>query len=111
VDRAALEGFCAFLNCSIYIAGLERLRKEAEKQSIYAQSHADLHARFLAWFNSLPEVSRCRPFAMIEIEKALYTQGKYISPILLCEGWQRKRKWSSKSQYHRYWIPPCWSEG
>ena len=94
-----------------YIAGLERLRKEVEKQSIYAQPHSNLHARFLAWYNSLPEISRQRPFSMVEFEQALNTQGKYISPILLSEGWKRRRKWSSKSQYHRYWIPPCWSEG
>jgi hypothetical protein len=66
---------------------------------------ADLRARFLAWHNSLPEVSRCRPFSMLEIEQALKSQGRYLSPILLREGWQRKRKWNSKGQYHRYWLP------
>ena len=92
---------------SAYIAGLERLRYEAEKHYIYAQPHSNLHARFLAWYNSLPEISRCRPFAMLEIEQALNTQGKYISPILLSEGWQRKRKWNSIGQYPRYWLPKC----
>jgi hypothetical protein len=69
------------------------------------QSLPDLRTRFLAWHNSLPEVSKHRPFAMLEIEKALNTQGRFLSPILLSEGWKRKRKWNSKGQYHRYWVP------
>lgn len=77
----------------------------AEAQVFVAATHADLRARFLQWFNSLPEVSRNRPFAMIEIEAALHTQGCYISPVLISLGWQRKRKWNSKTQYHRYWVP------
>ena len=87
-----------------YLAELERIKREVENPS-NVQPHTELRTRFLEWFNSLPEVSRCRPFAMVEIEQALNTQGRYLSPILLSEGWQRKRKWSSKSQYHRYWIP------
>ena len=65
----------------------------------------DLGERFIAWYASLPEISRHRPFAMSELETALTTQGKYLSPILLSLGWQRRRKWSSKGQYHRYWVP------
>ena len=71
-----------------------------------APQSPDLCQRFLAWYESLPEVSRHRPFAMIELEQALDTQGKYLSPVLLGLGWQRHRKWSSKTQYHRYWVPP-----
>jgi hypothetical protein len=43
---------------------------------------------------------------MSEIEKALKTQGKYISPVLLELGWQRKRILNTTGQYHRYWEPP-----
>ena len=82
----------------------ESLTQRKEQQAEAAQAHSSLHARFLAWHNGLPEVSRVRPFSMIEIEQALNTQGKYLSPILLSEGWQRKRKWNSKGQYHRYWV-------
>ena len=92
-----------------YLAELNRIKREVEEPG-NAQPHSNLHARFLAWYNSLPEISRQRPFSMVEFEQALNTQGKYISPILLSERWQRRRRWSSKSQYHRYWIPPCWSE-
>lgn len=80
---------------------------QRKDQQAEAGTSPDLRARFLAWYNGLPEVSRCRPYAMIEIEPALNTQGRYLSPVLLGAGWQRKRKWNSKGQYHRYWVPPC----
>ena len=63
-----------------------------------------LRDRFIEWYDSLPEVSRNRAFAMVEFEQALQTQGKYLSPILLQLGWERKRKWSTVGQYHRYWV-------
>ncbi|WP_247572578.1 hypothetical protein [Ralstonia solanacearum] len=66
-----------------------------------------LQQRFLQWYVALPEVTRDRPFSMAEFEQALGTQGKYISPILLGLGWQRKRRWSALGQYHRYWVPPA----
>lgn len=88
-----------------YLAELNRIKQEVENRN-NAQPHADLRARFLLWFNNLPQVSRNRPFAMQEIEQALHTQGRYISPVLLDQGWQRKRRWNSKGQYHRYWMPP-----
>ncbi|MFM0213679.1 hypothetical protein PQQ96_40555 [Paraburkholderia sediminicola] len=68
---------------------------------------APLQQQFQAWYGSLPEIVRSRPFSMIEFEKALGTQGKYISPVLLELGWQRKRRWGSRGQYHRYWVPPA----
>jgi hypothetical protein len=43
---------------------------------------------------------------MSEFEVALKTQGKWISPVLLDLGWQRKRIWSTAGHYHRYWVPP-----
>lgn len=81
------------------------LKKTQSKVQPAVDANSALRARFLAWYNGLPEISRCRPFAMVEIEQALNTQGRYLSPILLSEGWQRKRKWNSKGQYHRYWVP------
>jgi hypothetical protein len=43
-------------------------------------------------------------FAMFEVEAAVGTQGKCLSPILLDLGWHR-RKWSSAGQYLQYWLP------
>ena len=65
-----------------------------------------LKARFLAWFNSLPEFTRDRPFSMQEFEVALGSQGRFISPVLLRLGWQRQRRWSSRGQYFRMWCRP-----
>ena len=91
---------------SAYINALNR--ELAERVAADQPTKLDLRQRFLAWHNSLPEISRNRPFAMVEIENALATQGKYLSPILLSLGWQRRRKWSSPGQYHRYWLPLFW---
>ncbi len=66
-----------------------------------------LRDRFTNWYASLPAVSRDRRFSMSEIEGALKTQGRYISPVLLELGWERKRIWSTRGQYHRYWEPPA----
>jgi hypothetical protein len=86
-----------------YIAALNReLAAEAAPQL----SKPDLRTRFVDWLDSVPEISRLRPYSMVELEEALGTQGKYLSPILLSLGWSRKRKWSSRGQYHRYWVPP-----
>jgi hypothetical protein len=91
---------------SAYIAQLNKL--------IAAQSPPpqplSLRQRFLDWYRSVPEFARNRRFAMSELEVALKTQGKWISPVLLDLGWQRKRIWSTTGQYHRYWIPPQHSE-
>lgn len=47
-----------------------------------------------------------RPYSITELERALGTQGRYLSPILLRHGWERRRRWASKTQYLRYWVPP-----
>lgn len=86
-----------------YIARLKRELSEEAQQPL-AVSH-NLRQQVLDWFESLPEISRNRPFAMVELERALGTQGKYLSPVLLSLGWSRKRKWTSQGQYHRYWVP------
>ncbi|TAL70978.1 MAG: hypothetical protein EPN79_05360 [Burkholderiaceae bacterium] len=74
--------------------------------TVQAPIPSPLRQRFLDWFTSLPEFTRDRPFSMTEFEVALGSRGKFISPVLLALGWQRKRRWSSRGQYHRYWIPP-----
>jgi hypothetical protein len=86
-------------------AYLKLLNEELERDRKPKPADSPLQQRVLEWFNRLPEVSRDRPFAMREIEEAIGTQGKYLSPILLALGWRRKRKWTSTRQYHRYWIP------
>ncbi len=82
------------------------LKKQAEAQRAQPSQPSSLRDRFIAWHRGLPAVSRDRRFAMAELEVALKTQGKYISPVLLELGWRRKRVWSTTGQYHRYWEPP-----
>lgn len=89
---------------SAYVRSLQR-SLEAEKQPA-GLSKPDLETRFLAWLDSQPEISRLRPYSMTELEKALGTQGRYLSSVLLRLGWERRRKWTSKAQYPRYWTPP-----
>lgn len=89
---------------SAYIKSLQRSLEADGSQTLL--SKRDLESRFLAWLDSVPEISRLRPYSMIELERGLDTQGRYLSPILLRLGWKRRRKWSSTGQYHRYWVPP-----
>ena len=84
-----------------YIARLER-----ELAAKHEQTPLDLRQRFLDWYGGLPEVTKNRAFSMQEFEKALGTQGKYISEVLVALGWARKRQWSSTGRYYRYWLPP-----
>lgn len=84
-------------------AYIKQLNRMAEAQTPITPP---LRQKLLDWYRTLPEISRCRAFSMIEFETALNTQGKYISPVLLELGWQRKRRWSSRGQYLRYWLPP-----
>lgn len=87
---------------SAYISGLNAGLEVASSPP----AANSLRQRFIDWYAALPEIARQRPFAMAELEQALSTQGKYLSPILLELGWRRGRKWSSRGQYNRYWIPP-----
>jgi hypothetical protein len=89
------------MSTSAYIKQLNRLIATASPVK------SPLQQQFMDWYGSLPEVVRYRPFSMVEFEQALGTQGKHISPVLLELGWQRKRRWSSQGQYHRYWVPPA----
>jgi hypothetical protein len=89
---------------SAFIKSLQRsLEAEVTSQQL---SKTDLKQRFIEWYESTPEVSRVRPYSMIELERALSTQGRFLSPILLSLGWERRRKWSSNAQSPRYWVPP-----
>ena len=87
---------------SAYISQLNRELRESVDQP----QPIGLRRRFIDWYAALPEISRDRAFAMAEIESALQTQGRHLSPIMLSLGWQRQRKWSSRQQYLRYWVPP-----
>lgn len=90
---------------SAYIAQLERELRSPGQDAV--PPLPDLHHRVRSWYASLPEVSRQRPFAMAELEAALGTQGKYLSPVLLTLGWERRRKWTGRGHYPRYWVPPA----
>ena len=81
-------------------------RELLEETSTDQLSKPDLKQRFLAWFDSQPEISCMRQYSMVELERALSTPGRLLSPVLLALGWERRRKWSSKGQSPRYWVPP-----
>ena len=81
-------------------------RELLEEASTDQLSISNLKQRFLAWFDSQPEISRIRPYGMAEMEQALGVPGRLLSPLLLALGWERRRKWSSKGQSPRYWVPP-----
>lgn len=87
---------------SAYLRSLEKLLPPPASKP----KAMPLEERFVEWFNSLPEFARDRPFSMREFEIALGSQGRFISSLLLRLGWRRQRRWSSKGQYHRFWIPP-----
>lgn len=89
---------------SAYIRSLQRtLDDEAAPQQLFKP---DLKQRFIEWFASVPEISRVRPYSMVELERALSTQGRFLAPILEGLGWERGRKWSSTGASPRYWAPP-----
>ncbi len=85
-------------------AYIETLKRQMAAAAA-ATPPSTLRDRFLRWYGALPPVSRDRPFAMSELEAALGTQGRHISPILVAEGWRRARSWQGQ-HYFRYWRPP-----
>lgn len=88
---------------SAYIRSLQRsLESEHAPEQLFKPS---LKQRFIEWFASVPVISRARPYSMIELERALGTQGRFLSPVLYELGWERHRKWSSTGQSPRYWVP------
>ena len=89
---------------SAYIRSLQRSLEAEEPTELSKKS--DLETRLLNWLNGQPQISRHRPYAMTELENALGTQGRYLSAILIRHGWERRRKWASKTHYLRYWVPP-----
>lgn len=88
-------------------AYINTLVKTSSRESTPCSKSILLRDRFLTWFATVPEIARQRPWGMIEFERALGTQGRYISPVLLALGWRRKRKWGTAGQYCRYWVPPA----
>jgi hypothetical protein len=86
-------------------AYIKHLSEIARSENVAVARHS-LTYRFQEWYISLPEPTRVRPFSMQELEAVLKSQGRFISPVLLKLGWQRKRQWSSKGQYYRLWLPP-----
>ena len=89
---------------SAYIRSLQStLETEDTPQQLFKP---DLKQRFIEWFASVPEISRVRPYSMVELERAVGTQGRFLSPVLERLGWERHRKWSSKGASPRYWVPP-----
>lgn len=89
---------------SLYSVVTTNLEAEASVQPL---TKFDLKERFGEWFASQPEISRCRSYSMAELERALGTQGRFLSAVLLALGWERRRKWSSTGQSPRYWVPPA----
>ena len=88
-------------------AYIQSLQRNFEAQAVpQQQSPPDLKQRFSTWFGGQPEISRFRPYSMVELERALGTQGRFLSPILLSLGWERHRRWSSRGQSPRFWVPP-----
>lgn len=81
-------------------------RELLEEASAARLSKPDLKQRFLAWFDNQPEISRVRPYSMVELERALGAPGRLLSPVILSLGWERRRKWSNKGPCSRYWVPP-----
>ena len=89
---------------SAYIRSLQRILEiDDVPQQLFKP---DLKQRFIEWFARVPEIGRVRPYSMVELERALGTQGRFLSPILEGLGWKRGRKWSSKGASPRYWVPP-----
>ena len=91
-----------FAQMSAYLKQLN----QALAARISASRPASLEQRFREWFYGQPDVIRNRMYSMQEFERALGVPGRLISPVLLRVGFQRKRKWNSIGQYHRYWQPP-----
>jgi len=71
-----------------------------------APERMSLKKRFIEWYGALPSFNKSRPFSMSELEGAMQTQGKYLSPVLSSLGWSRRRIYSTAGPYHRYWMPP-----
>lgn len=91
---------------SAYIRSLQRSLEAEAVAGPQQLSKPDLKQRFIEWFANVPEISRMRPYGMEELERALGTQGRFLSPVLYSLGWERRRKWSSTGQSPRYWVPP-----
>lgn len=84
-----------------------RWSRELLEEAVTDQlSKPGLKHRFLAWFDSQPEISRVRPYGMIELERALGTPGRVLGPVLMSLGWTRHRQWGGSGPFVRFWLPP-----
>lgn len=81
-------------------------RELIEETGVDQLSKPGLNSRFLAWFDGQPEISRVRPYSMIELERALGTTGRVLGPVLMSLGWTRHRQWSGAGPFVRFWLPP-----
>lgn len=87
-------------------AYLKSLKHEAADPAPDGNDANDLKMRVQEWFNGQPAFTRQRPYSIQEVETALERPGRILSSALLALGWRRKRRWSSRTHYHRYWVPP-----
>lgn len=89
------------------VSYIRQLQREIDASAHTAEPiTADLRQRVITWFNSQPEVSRNRRYAMSELEQALGAPGRLLSAALTDLGWKRGRQWSSIGPNPRYWVPP-----
>ncbi len=88
-------------------AYLKSLQQAIADPGLDRNEDHDLTTRVQEWFDGLPAFTRQRPYSIREVEIALKRPGRLLSPALLALGWQRKRRWSSRAHYHRYWLPPA----
>ena len=89
---------------SAYVESLNR--SIIEEAAAEPPPKPDLKQQFLNWFESQPEISRRRPYAMVELESALDTPGRLLGPVLMSLGWTRHRQWKGPGPFLRFWLPP-----
>lgn len=94
------------LTMSAYVAYLKSLQQAIPDPTPERPADADLKARVQRWFEGLPKFAQDRPFSICEVEAALAMPGRLISPALLALGWSRHRRYDSRGQQNRVWLPP-----
>ena len=80
--------------------------KTLERQLLAPTEKRTRESKVRDWFISQPEVSRHRPYSMEEIERGTGIAGRFLGEMLIILGWSRHRRWSSRTSYLRYWLPP-----
>ena len=88
-------------------AYLKQLKRElAEHQG----GHPNPLHKLRTWYDDQPEISRRRPYGMLEIENATGIPGRVLGTLLIKLGWTRHRRWANTTSYRRYWLPPGLTE-